>query len=457
MTAPVRKVVSLIPFKALFTWSAEELVNMRTTAGRFPAKKLGDILRRVKEPIKVQNDIEYRRVTVRIKGNGVCLRDEVMGKNIGTKRQFVAREGQLIISRIDARNGAFGIVPKDLDGAIVTSDFLLFDVVKADIQYVLCVLSSAKSQPYWQSRSTGTTNRQRVDENSFLNTSIPMPAGAVQRALVSAYQSAMIAAKILAEDSLSIIDKMDVMIFEPLGIDQNKVQVAKRKHSYDFLKFASLRILAKWGVESNCISVSPQSMFLTTKFECVSLSQVAVINPIVHIPEHLPNSEVTFLPMECISDIYGEISEYRIGMTTKVKGYTRFAEGDVLWAKITPCMQNGKSAVANNLTNGYGYGSTEYHVIRVNPEKVSASYIHCLLRTKLLRQAAQSYFSGSAGQQRVSSAFLENLCIPIPPLGIQMQIVAKVVELREQLRSFRQQAVSLQQQAYLQFENEVFG
>jgi|SRR5699024_4961215 len=86
--------------------------------------------------------------------------------------------------------------------------------------------------------------------------------------------------------------------------------------------------------------------------------------------------------MECISDVYGEIAYSYEGNVSNSKGYTRFMEEDVLWAKITPCMQNGKCAIAKGLMNGFGYGSTEYHVIRTDNKKLLNKYILSLEDTR---------------------------------------------------------------------------
>ena len=137
------------------------------------------------------------------------------------------------------------------------------------------------------------------------------------------------------------------------------------------------------------------------------------INPKTIYPDDI--EDVSFIPMECVSDIYGEIIEHKNGKSTNSKGYTSFQENDVIWAKITPCMQNGKCAVATNLKNGYGYGSTEFHVFRATQNAIP-EYIHCFMRSKRVREVAVSYFTGSAGQQRIGTDFLEALTLPLLPL-----------------------------------------
>ena len=86
--------------------------------------------------------------------------------------------------------------------------------------------------------------------------------------------------------------------------------------------------------------------------------------------------------------------------------------GDILWAKITPCMQNGKSCIVDGLTNGIGFGSTEFHVIRVRDTEVSTTFVLEFVSQETVRHVATLAFTGSAGQQRVPASFLEELPFP---------------------------------------------
>jgi len=104
------------------------------------------------------------------------------------------------------------------------------------------------------------------------------------------------------------------------------------------------------------------------------------------------------------------------------KGYTYFADGDVLFAKITPCMQNGKHFVAEGLIDGVGFASTEFHVLRPG-DAVCAKWVHFYLTQPAILREATYHFTGSAGQQRVPSSFLGELKIPLPPVSEQERIV----------------------------------
>ncbi len=136
---------------------------------------------------------------------------------------------------------------------------------------------------------------------------------------------------------------------------------------------------------------------------------------------------VSFVPMEAVDDITGAILNPQERQLKEVnKGYTYFRNEDVIFAKITPCMENGKSAVAENLTNKIGFGSTEFHVIRVLINKALPKYIYYILRTKHLRELAKEKMTGASGHKRVPESFLREFKWPIPPLTTQRQIVEKL-------------------------------
>jgi type I restriction enzyme S subunit len=160
--------------------------------------------------------------------------------------------------------------------------------------------------------------------------------------------------------------------------------------------------------------------------------------------------------MECISDEYGEVIELRSKQSNDAKGYTKFMEGDLVWARITPCMQNGKSAIVKNLQNGLGCGSTEYHVIRNNSPEIDLEYIYHLLRLKPVLRKAMSHFTGSAGQQRVPKSFLEELIIPIPPFSIQKKISDNMNNMKSRKKQMKIDANLLKELANQEFEQEIF-
>ena len=164
-------------------------------------------------------------------------------------------------------------------------------------------------------------------------------------------------------------------------------------------------------------------------FPLTNLKEVAEINPRNNIEDSL---EVSFIPMTLISDGFRNKhgSEKRKWSEIK-KGFTHFAEGDVVVAKITPCFQNRKSAVMKNLVNKFGAGTTELYVIRPNGGLLLSEFVLYLVKTKKFIEGGVSTYTGTAGQQRVKKSYLEGLVIDIPPLNEQKRIVEKIGQLMQ--------------------------
>ncbi len=157
----------------------------------------------------------------------------------------------------------------------------------------------------------------------------------------------------------------------------------------------------------------------------VAIGDVAEVNPRKDVD--LSGEElVSFVPMAAVDEVSGTITSAADRPYREVsKGFTHFRDGDVIFAKITPSMENGKSAVARNLTNGTGMGSTEFHVFRSHGA-IEPEYLWRFVRQKAFRDAAQSVMSGAVGQQRVPADYLKAHAIPIPPLAEQQRIGAKM-------------------------------
>ena len=175
---------------------------------------------------------------------------------------------------------------------------------------------------------------------------------------------------------------------------------------------------------NNVSSNVEQKLNIPDTWKMVRLGEVVQVNPPKKKIEEISDQQIcTFVPMPAVSDKTGKIESPEEKEYAKVKkGYTFFLENDVLFAKITPCMENGKSAIAKNLKNGFGFGSTEFHVLRSN-EYINERYLHYLVRSKKFRLEAKGEMTGAVGQQRVPKEFLVNYPFPLPPKEEQDAIV----------------------------------
>lgn len=189
-----------------------------------------------------------------------------------------------------------------------------------------------------------------------------------------------------------------------------------------YLKFAAFSAIVNW--DTKMIDETNISCLNSARYKNVKLKSLATVNPRTAIPKDL---DITFVPMENISEVYGELKSERYKNSNEAKGYTKFKENDIAWAKITPCMENGKSFIANELKNGYGIGTTELHIVRNNDDEVlDTRYLFYILRSNMVRENAVDFFTGTAGQKRVKKEFLENLLIPLPSIEKQREIAQKI-------------------------------
>ena len=156
------------------------------------------------------------------------------------------------------------------------------------------------------------------------------------------------------------------------------------------------------------------------------LENFVEVNPATSRKDLYDDNDVSFVPMPNITEKTNEVI-YEQREYAKVKtGFTIFQKGDLLWAKITPCMQNGKSFLADTMPTEIGFGSTEFHVLRKKNDKIYMPFLWVMLSDTHILEAAQGMFGGSAGQQRVPDTFLKKFPVVLPPFEIQKTLADNV-------------------------------
>lgn len=159
-----------------------------------------------------------------------------------------------------------------------------------------------------------------------------------------------------------------------------------------------------------------------------SIEEIATIKPSKNEIRHLPSDTlVSFVPMSDLNafDAKFSLKEDR-KLADVITGFTYFKDGDILLAKITPCFENGKAAIAKNLTNGIGFGSTEYIVIRANSSLVYPEWIFYHINTPEFIEGGKQFMTGTAGQQRVDINYVKQYRIPVPSLEEQKKILDEI-------------------------------
>ena len=172
--------------------------------------------------------------------------------------------------------------------------------------------------------------------------------------------------------------------------------------------------------------------------EQLSLSQLVHFNPSkTEIKDLDDGMLVSFIEMASVSnDGFIEHKEDKTLKLLRKGSYTYFANNDIIIAKITPCMENGKCALATGLTNSIALGSSEFHVFRSN-EKILPAYLFHHLNRQLIRNEAEKKMTGASGHRRVPITFYYDIKIPLPSLSVQQQLVQQIELLEAQIATER--------------------
>lgn len=368
---------------------------------------------------------------------GVYLNEYVKGKNINQAYKKV-KGGELAYNPYRVNIGSIGIVQNEYDNFYISPAYVVFGVKEGLVnEYLYLVLSSDWFNPYLRATTSGSV-RQNLTYDLLSQLKVPIPPLKIQREIVSNWRNGQKEAQGLNKKADEKEKAIDDYILATLDVE--KKEHKKKKGGF----IAWFKDLERWGINFNSYDWSLDNLFESKKYKTEQLDHISAINQTYLFSIEDLQKKVSFVPMESVSDIEGEIKTPQIKKLDDIKnGFTRFKEGDIIFAKITPCMENGKCAIAENLVNSIGIGSTEFHVLTPNNNMVDTKYLWVFLRLKTFRKSAERFFIGSAGQQRVPANFLKEIRIPLPPLKIQKEIAKKVEEIKQDINQIRSQAVEI--------------
>lgn len=439
-----------ISLPELTNWSVRYLLDFTFNYNEdFQLVSIGEFLTRNKNVINIQDEITYSRVTVRGNNNGVCLRDTVIGKNIGTKKQYLVSSGQFIISKIDARNGALGIIPDDLEGAIVTNDFPTFSIdnTRINSQFLLLITTTKTFISFAQSCSSGTTNRQRINIEQFLNIKIPLPSLKEQDKIASQYNRKIELVKQQEKEAKQLKISLSNYINNILGIKEI-IQEAQQKGVY--LKIVNYSTLYKWGVDSQLIS----KVSYKEDFEQLKISQICSVSsggtPSRSRKEYYTGTIPWIKTGEVINDIIFETKEHITEEAIKNSSAKLYVKGSLIIAMYGQGKTRGRTAKL-------GIDATTNQACAVlydiDNSKVLTDYLWVFLLNEYdrLRELA----SGNS-QPNLNAQMIKNYPIVIPPMSIQQKIIDTVSDLKQKIKDLQNKAKKNKTRATTEFEQIIF-
>ena len=345
---------------------------------------LGDVLVRAGNAAVVDPTADYPTLGVKSHARGAFDSGVLHGSRTAYATLTQVREGWLVYPKLMAWEGALAIVPAELDGRWVTPEFVTYEL--ADEALSRDFLRHLIAWPGFLERvrasSSGTNvRRRRLQPTGLEAITVPLPPRGQQDRIASH----------LGE----LGDRLAAPQFNPADL------------------------------------VDPAVAGWLDTLPTARLSEVAEVCPRPQRVE--PATAVDFVPMDAVDATTGAIvSPVPRTRSELTSGYRQFLPGDVIFARITPCMQNGKSAIYRGNYAQVGYGSTEFHVVRPH-DGLYTEWLWALLRTDWFISRAMSAFTGTAGQQRVPASFLEGAVIPVPPAGEVAAATRRLVKLRDRV------------------------
>ena len=406
---------------------------------KYERLKIGDFLYRSKIPIGIISSQIYKRVTIRINHNGVFLRDEALGEIIGTKKQFILKAGQFILSKIDARYGAFGIAPDEVDGAIITGNFWAYDVDKnkVDIEWFNFFTNSPSFYDVCERASSGITHRKYLDEETFLDYEIIVPDVETQKTIVKRIKK----------------NKFDI-----------STVILEIQHQFDLihnLRQAFLREAMQGKLVLQDINDEPASVLLErikkVKQQLVADGKIKKEKPLPPIkPEEIPYK----IPGNWVWCRLGDIcSKIGSGSTPKGSNYSNDGipffrsqnvhnngilnddikyiskevhsdmRGTVVYTEdLLLNITGGSLGRCALVQNTFEEGNVSQHVCIIRPLLISSFFLHKVILSPYFQKLIFSSTTG-AGREGLPKYNLENFPIPLPSQSEQQRIVNKLDEL----------------------------
>lgn len=437
------KYISTVPFSGLFNWSVQYLNDSKIAFSKaYPMMRIGEFLKRNKTAVAIEDDKTYKRATIKVRNGGIFLRDEEIGSKIGTKNQFLISKGQFLLSKIDARNGAFGVVPEVLDGGVITGNFWTFDVDYNIINphYLALLTTTEAFVQFCEQASNGTTNRHYLQEPLFLNIKVPVPSLEEQNKLVKEYNKQITQADNLVKECQDI-DKQILLYFnDSVGLKQSSCQI----NLLSFIRYTD--ISNRWDpftitnkLSAN-VPIYPLGNFIT---------EIATgTTPPTSKKEYF-NGDIKFYTPSDISDrLYLEDSERTLTKKAIEDKKARvFHKGDILFVGIGTI---GKVGIVSD------------EIVSSNQQITGFTLNDSLLLPEYAFYFLHYHKEISASEQSkttlaiVNQGKIANIPIPVPTMPQQKEMVGHMNHMREKIDKLHKQSIECRIKALKNFETQIF-
>ncbi|WP_325123052.1 restriction endonuclease subunit S [Marivirga sp.] len=445
------KYLNEVRFMTLSNWSVGSILSDKVFyKDGFKLEPIGNLILRNRDKEILEDDKAYKQVTIKLYGKGVIQRGDelIFGKDIGTKNQFRISEGQFIMSKIDARNGAFGIVPAELEGAITTQDFLSYNINIEKIlpEFFNLITGTKHFAELCQKASSGTTGRQRVDEKAFLGFRIPVPQIEIQREIVKQHRNNVEKEIQLQSKLITLKNEIDLYLYENLGITSYNSQEPTKR--FNVVRFSSL---SEWGINSPMARM--RNFYSNLKFKTLPISALCKISsggtPSRSNKQYYGGEIPWIKTGEVRENIITETEEYITELGLKRSSAKLYPKGSLIVAMYGATAGRSAKLGIDATTN---QACAVLHDI--NSELILTDFLWVYLISQI--ENFKLLASGSA-QPNLNASKVANYLVPIPSISEQRKILNDIDAIKNKISRLEIEIEQVIEQTKSQFESAIFN
>lgn len=445
----MKETKSYLKFSALSKivfWDFYSLSNKNVIQSKFPIVPLKEVLIQRKGFITIDDSIIYKRCRAQVQAKGIILRDEIIGKEIKTKKQQVCKTDDFLVAEIDAKVGGFGIIPDYLEDAIVSGHYFLFEIDKTKLlpEYLGIVIK--QNDFFKQIKSTGSTNYAAIRPYHVLEYVIPLPLITEQELLINAYNQKVEQAKQLEKEAEELERGIEEYLSIKLGVKEHKLQVALKG-----LQFSRFSNSEKWGFEFLRKSGSIDKGKYTTK-ELREICAISSGGTPSRSNKEFYNGNIPWIKTgEVVNDVIYDTEEKISQDAIDNSSAKVYPKGSLIIAMYGQGATRGRTAKL-----GIDASTNQACAVLFNIDNsiLLTDYIWVFLMNEYERLRAMA--SGN-NQPNLNAGMINNYHIQIPPMEIQQEIVDYFFETKKRIKEIKQQVELNVNLAQKDFENEIFN
>lgn len=441
-------ILNTVHFSSLINWSFQYLVDSEFSYNEdYELVFLGSFLTRNKTAVDIQDDIDYKRVTVSAQNRGIKVRDSLFGKKIGTKKQFFVSENQFLLSKIDARNGAFGIVPNEIDGAIITGNFWTYDVDYTVINptFLSLIVTTPEFIEFCERASNGTTNRHYLQEDLFLTQQIPLPTLKEQNRIVTNYNLKLNLAEQQEEKANQLEEEIENYLNDILGLKK-----LKEKQNEKGLQLINFKNLDRWDVLTGDLRIL--NGLSTSKYELKKIGDVFDF-PSKSWQKKLYKSETfRYIELGAIDENFGitKVKEIQVKKAPS-RATQQVSTGDLIIGTTRPYLK--RFAIVSEQFDG-DICSSGFSIIEPS-DNYDLNYLKEFLMSFYGIEQLKNRMTGGT-YPAITNSELKEILIPFPNSKTQKEIGSKILAMKKQIKDLKNNSKQNQNHALKEFEQEIF-